>query len=286
MRAYSAEVRKPWSRGSGASIASSVKTRPGRGVITTMRLREIDQLEHRMGDEDHGLSERPPEREQIVVELEAGDLVERGERLVHQQQLRFGDERARDRRRASSCRRKARADRLARRRQARRGRALRATRGAPPPASTPASLSGSRTLAATVAHGISVGSWNTKPSAARRVSGRAPATPRVPLRRLAQAGDDAQRRRLAAAGRAEQRHELAGANLEIEPIERHDAVRERLADAAQRDDGAAREMPDRRIDVAIDAAASFDRYFGRRSMPDLLVHELQRVGLAVRRSTA
>jgi hypothetical protein len=38
-----------------------------------------------------------PQRQQIVVELEAGDLVERGERLVHQQQLRLGDQCARDR---------------------------------------------------------------------------------------------------------------------------------------------------------------------------------------------
>ena len=35
--------------------------------------------------------------QQIVVELEAGDLVERGEWLVHQQQLRLGDQRAGDR---------------------------------------------------------------------------------------------------------------------------------------------------------------------------------------------
>jgi len=35
--AYSAEVRKLSSRGSGASMASSRKTRPGRGVITTTR---------------------------------------------------------------------------------------------------------------------------------------------------------------------------------------------------------------------------------------------------------
>ncbi len=35
--------------------------------------------------------------QQVVVELEAGDLVERGEGLVHQQQLRLGDQRAGDR---------------------------------------------------------------------------------------------------------------------------------------------------------------------------------------------
>ncbi len=38
-----------------------------------------------------------PQRDQIVVELEARDLVERRERLVHQQHARRGDQRARDR---------------------------------------------------------------------------------------------------------------------------------------------------------------------------------------------
>ena len=35
--AYSGEVRNRSSRGYGASMAICVKTRPGRGVITTMR---------------------------------------------------------------------------------------------------------------------------------------------------------------------------------------------------------------------------------------------------------
>src|SRR6202040_1165060 len=53
-------------------------------------LREIDRLEHRMGDENDGLAHRLPERQQIVVEAKACDLVERGERLVHQQEFRLG----------------------------------------------------------------------------------------------------------------------------------------------------------------------------------------------------
>ena len=43
------------------------------------------------------MRELAPQRQQIVVELEAGDLVERRERLVHQQHARRGDQRARDR---------------------------------------------------------------------------------------------------------------------------------------------------------------------------------------------
>src|SRR6516165_7952523 len=38
-------------------------------------LREIDRLEHRMGDEDDGLAQRLPERQQVVVEAKARDLV-------------------------------------------------------------------------------------------------------------------------------------------------------------------------------------------------------------------
>src|SRR5262249_3701259 len=40
-------------------------------------LREIDRFEHRMGDEDDGLAQRLPERQQVVVEAKARDFVER-----------------------------------------------------------------------------------------------------------------------------------------------------------------------------------------------------------------
>src|SRR5262249_1055531 len=53
-------------------------------------LREIDRFEHRMGDEHDGLAQRLPEHQQVVIEAKARDLVERGERLVHQQELRLG----------------------------------------------------------------------------------------------------------------------------------------------------------------------------------------------------
>ena len=58
--------------------------------------RQIDRLEHRMGDEHDRGAKRLPHLQEIVVELEARDLVERGERLVHQQQRRLGDQRAGD----------------------------------------------------------------------------------------------------------------------------------------------------------------------------------------------
>ena len=50
-----------------------------------------------MGDEDDGLVQLAPQIKQIVVEPKARDLVERRERLVQQQDIRVGDERARQR---------------------------------------------------------------------------------------------------------------------------------------------------------------------------------------------
>ena len=50
-----------------------------------------------MGDEDDGLAKAAPQREQIVIEAELRDLIERRERLIHQEDVGIGDERARER---------------------------------------------------------------------------------------------------------------------------------------------------------------------------------------------
>src|ERR1700681_3598529 len=55
-------------------------------------LRQVYRLEHRMGDEDDGLAQVAPQRKQVVVEPETGDLVERGEWFVHQEDIRIGDQ--------------------------------------------------------------------------------------------------------------------------------------------------------------------------------------------------
>ena len=78
-------------------MRNSAPIRPGRARHHDHALRQIDRLEHRMGDEDDGLAQVAPQRQQIVVEPEAGDLVERRERLVHQQNIGIGDQRARQR---------------------------------------------------------------------------------------------------------------------------------------------------------------------------------------------
>ncbi len=129
-----------------------------------MRCGEIDRLEHRMGDEHHGLARAACQSaEQVVVELEAGDLVERRERLVHQQQRRLGDQRARDRDAHLHAAGQLARIGVARSRRARPARSAAATRAAGVGAAAPAQLERQPTLRATVAHGISVGSWNTKP---------------------------------------------------------------------------------------------------------------------------
>ena len=51
---------------------------------------------HVMGDHHDGRAEAALDRQQIVLRLGADDRVERAERFVHQQHVRFGGERARD----------------------------------------------------------------------------------------------------------------------------------------------------------------------------------------------
>ena len=59
--------------------------------------REEDRLGDRVRDEDDRRGELLPDREQLQVQALARHLVERAERLVHQEQRRLERERARDR---------------------------------------------------------------------------------------------------------------------------------------------------------------------------------------------
>ena len=130
-------------------------------------------------------------------------------------------------------------------------------------------LSGRRTLRSTVAHGISVGSWNTKPiRPAVRRRGLVGPVDRA-ARRRAQARDQPQRGRLAAARRPEQRHELARPDIEIETIERRHAARERLADIVERDD---RNTRDDRGNGGVDFGHAAIIVRGRTTMEQRLRH--------------
>ncbi len=62
--------------------------RPGRDVITMTRCDRYTDSNTEWVTKMTVLLQLAPQREQIVVEPEARDLVERGERLVHQQDIR------------------------------------------------------------------------------------------------------------------------------------------------------------------------------------------------------
>ena len=140
------------------------------------------------------------------------------------------------------------------------------------------SFSGRRTLSRTLAHGISVGSWNTKPMGCRP-SAFVGAMGNVhgACARRAEPRDQPQRGRLAAAGRPEQRDELAVADIEIERPERGHAVVIDLGDAAQTH-GEARRVDIRPGQSGLGHLASVLR---PQIEADALVDEAQRVGLAV-----
>ena len=124
---------------------------------------EIDAFEHRMGDENDRRIEFAFERDEIVVKLDARDFVQRGERLVHQEDRRPRDESAGDRDAHLHA-----AGQFARIGLFEAGETdLRQhlfDAGRAEAFETPASRNGSQTLSNTFAHGISVGSWKTKPS--------------------------------------------------------------------------------------------------------------------------
>src|SRR4029077_10690606 len=61
------------------------------------RLAEIDRLIDRMRDEQDGCAGLKPDAAQFLVEPVARDLVERAERLVHEQDARAAEQGARDR---------------------------------------------------------------------------------------------------------------------------------------------------------------------------------------------
>ena len=194
-----------------------------------------------MSDEDHGRARLRPDAEQLQVEALARHLVERAERLVHQQQRGREREGARDRHALLHPSRElprmvplepGELDELEHVLDARQ----------------PASRDPSRASRAAAR-------CSSRPCASRR--GRAPGTRfrsrgraapacRLPvdgdvaLGRLDDVADDAQQRRLAAPRRPDQRDELAALDLEVDALERSDtALAEDLRDAPERDDGVA-----------------------------------------------
>ena len=65
--------------------------------MTTTRVREEDRFGDGMRHEDHGRPGLLPDAQHLSVEALAGHLVERAERLVHEQERGFQSQRAGDR---------------------------------------------------------------------------------------------------------------------------------------------------------------------------------------------
>ena len=72
-------------RGCGRSMRSTPTTRPGARRQHDDPIRQVDRLGQRVGDEQHRRVERLAQPRQQVSHVGPGDLVERRERLVHQE---------------------------------------------------------------------------------------------------------------------------------------------------------------------------------------------------------
>ena len=173
-----------------------------------------------------------PELEQIGVQAVARDLVEGGERLVHQQQPRLRSPGRGRSTRASSCRPTARAARRARSPPARHAPSASAAAPRARPSPCRCSFSGNATLASAVAHGIRVGSWKTKPRSALPVSADQSIVPALGSARPAIRRSNVD---LPQPDGPEHAQEFAGLDIERDIGESLDAVRKDLRDTANAD---------------------------------------------------
>ena len=78
------------------AASSSARTRPGMRRQHQNARADHDRLLDRMGDEQHGETQLIPQRQQFLLHGAPGQRVERGERLVHQQDVRLERHGARD----------------------------------------------------------------------------------------------------------------------------------------------------------------------------------------------
>ena len=84
-------------RSSGSSTGTISRTRPGLAASISTRWPRIGRLVDAVRDEQDGHAGFLPDAADLLVEPVAGDLVERAERLVHQQDLRVAGQRPRNR---------------------------------------------------------------------------------------------------------------------------------------------------------------------------------------------
>ena len=81
-------------RGRGSAIVTFSRMRPGRRASTSTRSDEEDRFVDLVGDEQDGLAPLLPDAHQLGLHDLAGLRIERGERLVHQQDFGIDRERA------------------------------------------------------------------------------------------------------------------------------------------------------------------------------------------------
>ena len=163
---------------------------------------------------------RRPQRQQLAVEPLPGEFVERAERLVHQQQIaaRVTSARAIDTRICMPPD-SSRGSWSANGASARPRKRVARPRIGSARAARPRGRAAGARCAATRAHGISVGDWNTKPMrrpAPPVARSRSPHQRSVPAVGATSPAIRLQQRRLAATRRTEQRQEFAAANVEID----------------------------------------------------------------------
>jgi hypothetical protein len=187
-------------------------------------------------DEEDGRAGLAADPRQLELHALAGHLVQRAERLVHQQQRGPARQRAGDRHALLHAARELARPVVGELREPDQLEQLVGACAAPGPA-----------LAVQLQRQLDVGADGPPLEQAgllegdavvlveARLARRLAVDERGALRRLDQVGDDAQQRRLAAARRADERHELAGGDAEVDARERlrpgrASTPRERLAD--------------------------------------------------------
>ena len=206
-----ASSRVSMSRCGPRSTSTTWVMRPGRGDITTTRSGQVHGLGDRVGHEHHAGAGLGADPQQLGLHVLAGHLVQRAERLVHQQQRRVGGERPGDGDALLHA-----AGQLPRPVLGEVGQ-LDQARASPAPAarrfalSQPFSSSGSSTFLTTVRQSKRPACWKAMPySWSRRACPRRLAVDGDRARRrLDEVGDQPQQRRLPAPRRSDQADELA-----------------------------------------------------------------------------
>ena len=205
--------------------------RPGPVCHHQHAVGELHRLGQVVRDEQCRLLQRLLDPQHRVAEQQSRLLVERGERLVHQQDPRLGGERAGDRDALPHAARQLGRAGAARNPASPTSDTKCAARSIRSVFATPAISSGNATFSITVRHGNVDSSWNTIPIAGCVPETVSPATLTLAFVVAEQAADDVEQRRFSAAGRADDRDEFAGGDRKRHVVDGDDDRRRRSRSA-------------------------------------------------------